>query len=277
MEDNIIEVRFTELKASSVNPNNRVITGTAVVFGSISEPLGEKGDYREVIQAGAITQELIDQSDVKCLWNHNTNSGILARWNKGKGTLKIILYPERIDISFTAKKTALGDEILEGIRCGDITAMSFAFRKSQGGDYYKRQADGSILRVITSIDLFNDVSFVSEPAYTATKCDLRGLDEFKLNEIDMEANTNKCDGCDKCDLIIAQNEKLIEMVQGMIIEDVVEDLTETLEPVEVEPTVEPVVVDETPTTEMRNQEQIDVELSNYYIDLKNNIKSIKIK
>ena len=285
IETRLIEVREIELRAS-VDPNSRRISGTAVVFDELSEDLG---GFKEMILSGSITQELLNKSDIVLLYNHNEENGVLARSRKGKGTLTITLSPKSIDFSFVAKKTAFGDEILESVRCGDLNACSFAFRKAPNGDSIQRQSDGSYLRKLSSIDLIKDFSIVVDGAYSTTSVDVRSLEQFKANEVISEENnideTNKCDmDCGKCDQIIAQNERILELIQKMIVEDVIEDLVETLEepvveetPVpEVEPASEPMVEDMNPEMETRSLNQ-DEELKKYYEDLKISIKSIKIE
>lgn len=76
--------------------------------------------------------------------------------------------------SFDAPNTALGDELLEGLRRGDINASSFAF--TVGSDSWEKQEDGTYLRTINSIQELFDVSPVYQPAYSATSVDTRGLD-----------------------------------------------------------------------------------------------------
>lgn len=281
MIDTSLEIRHIELRAST-DPNSRTITGTAIVFNSLSEPLGEKGEFRELLLPSAITQELINNSDIVCLYNHDQAPGVLARWNKGRGSLKVTLTSTGVDFSFNAKKTALGDEILESVRNGDISAMSFAFKKSEGGDNWKRQNDGTYLRTITSIALLKDFSFVVDPAYKSTSCDLRGLDELRLSETNIPIeDMNTCEGCTKCDEIFAQNAKILELVTKLAITEIIEEIAEVIEPVE--PVLEVKSVDEAPVEDVPVVDSTpatvdeDEELRNYYIALKTNILTIKLE
>ena len=283
MIDNQIEVRNIELRAST-DPTSRKIHGTAIVFNQLSQPLGKEGEFREIIKPEAITQELINTSDIVLLYNHNQDSGVLARSRNGKGSLKITLTPTGVDFDFVAKKTALGDEVLESVRNGDLSACSFAFRKAVAGDFYTKQADGTYIRTITSIDLLKDFSIVVDPAYNQTSVDVRGLIEFKSleNNSDMVVSgttENQCDMCDKCDLLSAKIDKVLELIQSMIVEDAIEDavetIAETLEPVEA--TTEQV---DQPATEPVEQDSCDAEkrdLEEYYNNLKISIRSIKIE
>ncbi len=84
--------------------------------------------------------------------------------------------------SFDAPHTAVGDELLEGIRRGDIRSSSFAFIVEK--DEWEIR-NGEKYRTITKIKQLFDVSAVVNPAYdaaTVTVVDTRGaeqLDEVK--------------------------------------------------------------------------------------------------
>ena len=84
--------------------------------------------------------------------------------------------------TFDAPKTALGDELLEGLKRGDITVSSFAF--TVANDSWTKRGDGTYLRTINSINELFDVSPVYRAAYDATsvKVDSRGLDNLKADE-----------------------------------------------------------------------------------------------
>ena len=70
---------------------------------------------------------LIDRSDVLCLLNHNEDKGVLARSKYGEGSMKLEVDEVGVKYTFEAPNTALGDELIEGIKRGDITTSSFAF------------------------------------------------------------------------------------------------------------------------------------------------------
>ena len=107
-----LEKRSFELRVQ--NSDSRLITGKAICFDSMSEDLG----FREIISKGAITQELIDSSDIYFTFNHSMDK-VLARWNKGEGSLKIELKDDGVYFSTEAPNTDLGNEVLEYIRRGD--------------------------------------------------------------------------------------------------------------------------------------------------------------
>lgn len=183
-----LEKRSFELRVQ--NSDSRLITGKAICFDSMSEDLG----FREIISKGAITQELIDSSDIYFTFNHSMDK-VLARWNKGEGSLKIELKDDGVYFSTEAPNTDLGNEVLEYIRRGDANKCSFAFYMS-GNDEdetWTKTEDGEVLRTINHIAGLCDVSVVFNPAYSETTVSARALD--KLNELKekKEDERKKCE------------------------------------------------------------------------------------
>ena len=162
----------------TAQPESRKVEGYAVVFNSESNDLG---GFKEVIEPTAL-EGVVAISDVLCLLNHNEDKGVLARSKNGSGSLSLVVDEKGLRYSFEAPNTNLGDELLEGLRRGDITTSSFAFRV--GKDRWDKKSDGTYLRTICSISELFDVSPVYRAAYDATSVctDTRGLDEAKAQE-----------------------------------------------------------------------------------------------
>ena len=162
----------------TTQPDTRKVEGYAIVFNSESRDLG---GFVEVIEPNAL-EGVLDESDILCLLNHNEDKGVLARSNKGKGSLCLSIDERGLKYSFDAPMTSLGDELLEGLKRGDITNSSFAF--TVGEDKWTKRNDGTYLRTISTIKEMFDVSPVYRAAYDATsvKADTRGMDEAKALE-----------------------------------------------------------------------------------------------
>ncbi len=162
----------------SANNESRRIEGYALVFEVPSTGLSQ---FTEVIKRGAL-DGVIENSDVVMTYDHNASRGILARSTNGVGSLKLEVDERGLKYSFDAPHTALGDELLEGIRRGDIRSSSFAFIVEK--DEWEMR-NGQKYRTITKIKQLFDVSAVVNPAYdaaTVTVVDTRGaeaLDEVK--------------------------------------------------------------------------------------------------
>ena len=158
--------------------DSRRIEGQAIVFDSPSVDMG----FTEIIKRGAITQELLDSSDIFLNFNHDDNR-ILGRSNCGKGSLNVELREDCVYFSIEAPETSLGDEVLAYLKRGDVNKCSFCFWMS-GNDEdetWSKSEDGTITRTINHIAGLHDLSIVWNPAYEQTTVSARSLE--KLNEL----------------------------------------------------------------------------------------------
>lgn len=165
---------------------SRMVQGKAVCFESPSNDLG----WIETIKAGAISQELLNESDVFARMNHSDDY-VLARWNKGTGSLILELRDDGVYYLFEAPHTEKGNELLEHIKRGEITESSFAFRVAdeEGAERWYKDADGTIHRDIYKIGYLGDIAPVFKGAYSETSCSMRGEDIVKRSdEIDKKMN-----------------------------------------------------------------------------------------
>lgn len=184
------EIRTQQQQVNSTSNDSRLVEGYAVVFNSLSNDLG---GFKEIIEPDAIDDDVIKCSDILCLLDHNKERGVLARAQFGEGSLKLELDSHGLKYSFEAPKTALGDEILESLRRGDISKCSFAFVVEK--DNWEKQDDGTIIRHIIKIKQLYDVSLVYNPAYeeTEVKADLRGLKELQERDNNINDISNMDD------------------------------------------------------------------------------------
>lgn len=159
---------------------SRHIEGYGSVFNERSLDLG---GFVEMIAPGAF-DGVIDRSDVKAYLDHNPQRGILARSKNGEGSLHLEIDERGLKYSFDAPHTALGDEVVEGLKRGDYTQSSFAFTVQD--QTWTKEEDGTYLRTITKIGGLYDVSIVGNPAYEGTSVALRSLDEFKAQEVPVQ-------------------------------------------------------------------------------------------
>ena len=185
MEKNNIEKRFieTEIRADK---ESRIIEGYAIKFNTESRNLG---GFTEIIKPDAISEELIKRSDIKLVFNHNENLGILGRSKKGKGTLNILKDEEGVYFRAELPDTQLGNDILTSVNRGDLDSCSFKFAIKEDGRTWEK--DGSNWRCyVNKIEDLMDFSVVVNPAYEDAKLvSKRSLDEFE--KIKLEEETNK--------------------------------------------------------------------------------------
>lgn len=158
--------------------SGRKITGYSVVFNQQSELLYEGGRrFREIIQPGAVSMQMLDRCDIRMLLEHDS-SRLLARSNKGQGTLSYSIDDHGVRFEFESPDTADGNFACTMLKRGDISGCSFGFSLGKGGDRWRDQ-NGIWLRTITAISYVGDFSIVSSPAYSGTSADVRHREEYK--------------------------------------------------------------------------------------------------
>lgn len=178
-----MEIRSIE---SSFQENDNIIEGYAIRFNSVSEILYDKEKrrfFREIIDREAITQELIDNSDIKFLFNHDKER-LLARRNRGQGSLNVEVRDEGVYFSFECPNTTVGNDLKEMIRRNEVTTCSFAFTDGDNieWDFSDREIP---TRTVKSIRGLFDLSAVFDAAYSQTEISCRSLNEM------MEAQTDE--------------------------------------------------------------------------------------
>lgn len=167
--DNKKEIRNTpfQVQVTGEDEEKRTIEGYALLFDTPSDGLS----FTEVIQRGAL-DGVLAKSDVFALLNHDQSRGILARCKNGQGSLVLSVDDKGLKFRFEAPKTALGDELRENIRRGEIEECSFCFDVEK--DTWEKQKNGSWKRSIEKIDNLYDISPVYNGAYSKTSVYMRG-------------------------------------------------------------------------------------------------------
>jgi HK97 family phage prohead protease len=150
--------------------DKRSVEGYALLFDTPSDGLS----FTEIIERNAL-DGVIAKSNVFALLNHDSERGILARSKNGEGTLTLTVDDKGLKYRFEAPHTALGDELLEYLRRGEISESSFAFTVAK--ETWDYRDDGSWKRTIHQIDRLFDVSPVFDAAYSATSVCLRGKEQ----------------------------------------------------------------------------------------------------
>ena len=171
---NKVELRC-ELRSRN---EGRHISGKAISFDTQSNYIG----FIEILHKGCITQELIDNSDIVFLYNHDYNQ-VLARANKGKGTLNINLQDDGVYFDFEVPETTVGNDVLENIRLGNITQCSFRFRYAEEPGSYRDQKIGDTwYRNVYKVGELLDFSLVTDPAYDDTYVNVRMRERSKMED-----------------------------------------------------------------------------------------------
>lgn len=170
MEQNKKEIRNIAAEVT-VDEESRKVEGYALLFNVPSDGL----DIEEIIEPRAL-DGVIEKSNVFALLNHDERRGILARSKKGVGTLSLTVDGKGLRYRFDAPRTALGDELLEYLKRGEVTESSFAFTVAE--DVWEKKGE-TWKRTIKKIDELYDVSPVYDAAYSKTTVYMRGKEQLE--------------------------------------------------------------------------------------------------
>ena len=168
---------------------SRKICGYAIMFNVPSVILDKDEHYeeREVIKPCAVTKALLDSSDIIMTMYHNREI-VLARSNKGKGTLSYWIDSKGVFFEFDAPNSPNGDEALELVRRGDITGCSFIFGSYYYNDEYVRREEKKVNGVtqvtcyVLKMTGIYDFTITTKPAYPDTSVEAREAQERKAQK-----------------------------------------------------------------------------------------------
>ena len=168
--EGVLAVR--ELEAGQEG-ESRTIYGRAIVFNSESELLDDFGTrFREVILPEAASMDFLMTQDIKMNMLHDRKQTV-ARWNKGKGSLRLSVDEQGVNFEFEAPKCDLGDRCLEMVRRGDYSGCSFEFYP----DKYDVQERGKedVLVKHSRFSRIGALTIGLDPAYKQTSVNAREL------------------------------------------------------------------------------------------------------
>lgn len=172
------ELRIAELRAADpAGESSLIITGRPIVYDQPTKIKAPFGDYIEVIKRGAL--DGADLSDIRLLYNHDTNRIPLARTPK---TMSFELDPAGLTMRAELPNTEEGRSVYLAIKRGDLSGMSFAFKVPEGGSRYDAKTN---TRTITKIEKVYEFSIVPFPAYPQTSVEARNqITEAQKRELE---------------------------------------------------------------------------------------------
>ena len=184
MKKNNLEIRQITTELRYMGEESRTIRGLAIPVESSSELLHDNlsgRDFYEIIDRSAVDDALINANDIKLYMNHDAAQGTYGRSKFGEGTLKLFITERGLEFEADMPNTVFGEALLEGIRRGDVDAVSFAFAPSQ--QVWTRNGDGTYTRTVKEIGFLDEISVLSVlPAYDATNVDCRSLEQHVKEE-----------------------------------------------------------------------------------------------
>lgn len=177
------EVVVTELhvrEAGEGEAASRTIVGRAILFSTPSAPLwsNDEEEAREIIAPEAITKELLDGCDIKFTMFHDRQL-ILARSNKGTGTLSYTVDDKGVAFEFEAPNTVDGDKALELVKRGDLAGCSFAFSTHYWDESFVsrtvevRDGRAYITYTVKAVTGVYDMTLAADPVYPDTSVEAR--------------------------------------------------------------------------------------------------------
>lgn len=167
-----MERRYVDFSQVTLRESTGRFVGHAAVFNERTA-IGDPNDWGfwEQISPRAFDRALSEQHDVRFLVDHDP-SRLLAR--TASGTMQLSKDKRGLRVEADIADTTIGKDVKVLLDRGDLSQMSFAFTVED--DEWKRQKDGTQLRTIEDLDLF-DVSVVTFPAYESTDASLRSMVE----------------------------------------------------------------------------------------------------
>lgn len=174
------------IREATDGAESRTIEGYALKFGVRSRLLCDWwNNYYEVLEPGCVTREMLDKQDIKLTMFHDRQL-VLARSNKGNGTLSYEV--DKVGVKFWAEMphTVDGDKALELVSRGDIAGCSFIYTTDEGDSEnavsYERldekgdDGEDILLRHVKRIDNVYDFTITTDPAYEQTDVSKREVE-----------------------------------------------------------------------------------------------------
>lgn len=152
-----------------------------VGYASVFDRAADIGTFDEIVRPGAFARAVREKQDVRALINHDANH-VLGR--SSAGTLRMMEDDTGLKVEIDPPDTQAARDLMESMRRGDVSQMSFAFIPAEGGERVSRdKGTGRRLRELLDVDLF-DVSVVTYPAYEETSAAVRSIERADAEERD---------------------------------------------------------------------------------------------
>jgi HK97 family phage prohead protease len=150
-----------EQRSATIGADGQKIRGYAIVF---NEPSADLGGFVEIVTPAAVDRTLDEALDVRALVDHDSGK-VIGRTTAG--TLTLAKDSRGLRVEIDPPSTTAGRDILESVRRGDVTGMSFRFAVVRPhGERFETRA-GVPTRLLSDMRI-QEVSVCTFPAYGAT-------------------------------------------------------------------------------------------------------------
>lgn len=212
------------IREATDGAESRTIEGYALKFGVRSRLLCDWwNNYYEVLEPGCVTREMLDKQDIKLTMFHDRQL-VLARSNKGNGTLNYEV--DKVGVKFWAEMphTVDGDKALELVSRGDIAGCSFIYSTDEGDSEnavsYERldekgdDGEDILLRHVKRIDNVYDFTITTDPAYEQTDVSKREVEAAGI-KFEQQPKPKKIDESKKRERINAMRERIASVGRNL--------------------------------------------------------------
>lgn len=212
------------IREATDGAESRTIEGYALKFGVRSRLLCDWwNNYYEVLEPGCVTREMLDKQDIKLTMFHDRQL-VLARSNKGNGTLSYEV--DKVGVKFWAEMphTVDGDKALELVSRGDIAGCSFIYSTdeddSENAVSYERldekgdDGEDILLRHVKRIDNVYDFTITTDPAYEQTDVSKREVEAAGI-KFEQQPKPKQIDESKKRERINAVRERIASVSRNL--------------------------------------------------------------
>ena len=212
------------IREATDGAESRTIEGYALKFGVRSRLLCDWwNNYYEVLEPGCVTREMLDKQDIKLTMFHDRQL-VLARSNKGNGTLSYEV--DKVGVKFWAEMphTVDGDKALELVSRGDIAGCSFIYSTDEGDSEnavsYERldekgdDGEDILLRHVKRIDNVYDFTITTDPAYEQTDVSKREVEAAGI-KFEQQQKPKQIDESKKRERINAVRERIASVGRNL--------------------------------------------------------------
>jgi HK97 family phage prohead protease len=192
------QVRGRELRVATSANGQRVLSGYAAVFSSLS---CDMGGWYEIVSPSAFEATLKSGEPVLGLYAHDTS---LVLGNTASGTLRLSVDQVGLKFDIDLPDTSTARDLIVSIERGDVAGCSFGFICQN--DVWAEDNEYRIVRTLLSVMLY-EITITAFPAYAATSVSLRSAPKeirTKLSKRDDEGDDVEMDSKPTCDCDCSQ-------------------------------------------------------------------------